>query len=37
VQCFLQELDKYNLADLVEDNHPLYKLLLVERSSISSR
>ena len=37
VQCFLQELDKYNLADLVENNHPLYKLLLVERSSISSR
>ncbi|KOC90689.1 nitric oxide-sensing transcriptional repressor NsrR [Winslowiella iniecta] len=36
VQCFLQELDKYTLADLVEDNHPLYKLLLVERSSISS-
>lgn len=35
VQCFLQELDKYTLADLVEDNHPLYKLLLVERPSIS--
>ncbi|WNN43919.1 nitric oxide-sensing transcriptional repressor NsrR [Winslowiella toletana] len=37
VQCFLQELDKYTLADLVEDNHPLYKLLLVERPSISGR
>ncbi|WP_426817378.1 nitric oxide-sensing transcriptional repressor NsrR [Winslowiella sp. 2C04] len=37
VQCFLQELDKYTLADLVEDNHSLYKLLLVERPSISGR
>ncbi|RWR02871.1 transcriptional repressor NsrR [[Pantoea] beijingensis] len=34
VQSFLRELDKYTLADLVEDNHPLYKLLLVERPSI---
>ncbi|MBP2169513.1 Rrf2 family nitric oxide-sensitive transcriptional repressor [Erwinia toletana] len=37
VQCFLQELDKYTLADLVEDNHPLYKLLLVDQPSIHSR
>ncbi|MCU5773627.1 nitric oxide-sensing transcriptional repressor NsrR [Erwiniaceae bacterium BAC15a-03b] len=37
VQCFLLELDKYTLADLVEDNHPLYKLLLVDQPSIRSR
>ncbi|MFS2224324.1 nitric oxide-sensing transcriptional repressor NsrR [Pantoea sp. B65] len=37
IQCFLQELDKYTLADLVEDNHPLYKLLLTDQPSISSR
>ncbi|CAM6279398.1 MULTISPECIES: nitric oxide-sensing transcriptional repressor NsrR [Citrobacter] len=30
VQCFLTELDNYTLADLVEENQPLYKLLLVE-------
>lgn len=30
VQCFLQELDNYTLADLVDGNQPLYKLLLVE-------
>lgn len=36
VQSFLRELDNYTLADLVEDNHPLYKILLTERPSISS-
>ena len=36
VQCFLRELDNYTLADLVEDNHPLYKILLTERPSLSS-
>jgi Rrf2 family nitric oxide-sensitive transcriptional repressor len=30
VQNFLEELDKHTLADMVEDNLPLYKLLLVE-------
>ncbi|EFE97567.1 MULTISPECIES: nitric oxide-sensing transcriptional repressor NsrR [Serratia] len=30
VQNFLAELDNYTLADMVEDNAPLYKLLLVE-------
>ncbi|MEG1422786.1 MAG: nitric oxide-sensing transcriptional repressor NsrR [Citrobacter sp.] len=30
VQSFLTELDNYTLADLVEKNQPLYKLLLVE-------
>jgi len=30
VQSFLTELDNYTLADLVEENQPLYKLLLVE-------
>ena len=30
VQNFLEELDKHTLADMVEDNPPLYKLLLVE-------
>ncbi len=30
VQSFLKELDNYTLADLVEENQPLYKLLLVE-------
>lgn len=30
VQSFLMELDNYTLADLVEENEPLYKLLLVE-------
>ena len=30
VQSFLMELDNYTLADLVEENQPLYKLLLVE-------
>ncbi len=29
-QSFLKELDNYTLADLVEKNQPLYKLLLVE-------
>lgn len=29
-KSFLQELDKYTLADLVQDNQPLYTLLLVE-------
>ncbi|QUG77343.1 nitric oxide-sensing transcriptional repressor NsrR [Erwinia sp. E602] len=36
VQSFLRELDNYTLADLVEDNHPLYKILLTERPSLSS-
>ncbi|RLM19058.1 transcriptional repressor NsrR [Brenneria alni] len=30
VQNFLYELDQYTLADLVKENPPLYKLLLVE-------
>ncbi|ATA22681.1 transcriptional repressor NsrR [Brenneria goodwinii] len=30
VQNFLHELDQYTLADLVKENPPLYKLLLVE-------
>nr|WP_202624749.1 nitric oxide-sensing transcriptional repressor NsrR [Cronobacter muytjensii] len=30
VERFLQELDNYTLADLVHENQPLYKLLLVE-------
>ena len=30
LQSFLKELDNYTLADLVEENQPLYKLLLVE-------
>lgn len=30
VQLFLQELDKYTLADLVKDNEPLFHLLLSE-------
>ncbi|ACT05645.1 MULTISPECIES: nitric oxide-sensing transcriptional repressor NsrR [Dickeya] len=30
VQNFLTELDNYTLADMVEENPPLYKLLLVE-------
>nr|CEK26179.1 Nitrite-sensitive transcriptional repressor NsrR [Yersinia ruckeri] len=30
VQNFLKELDNYTLADMVKDNAPLYKLLLVE-------
>lgn len=30
VQSFLMELDKHTLADLVDQNQPLYKLLLVE-------
>ncbi|WP_337261466.1 MULTISPECIES: nitric oxide-sensing transcriptional repressor NsrR [unclassified Serratia (in: enterobacteria)] len=30
VQNFLEELDKHTLADMVEENPPLYKLLLVE-------
>lgn len=36
VQSFLRELDQYTLADLVEENHPLYKILLNERPSFSS-
>lgn len=36
VQVFLAELDNYTLADLVDDNQPLYKLLLVERPRLSS-
>ncbi|MDW8844482.1 nitric oxide-sensing transcriptional repressor NsrR [Erwinia sp. MMLR14_017] len=36
VQSFLAVLDGYTLADLLEDNHPLYKLLLVEHPSLSS-
>lgn len=30
VQRFLQELDQHTLADMVKENPPLYKLLLVE-------
>lgn len=30
VHHFLEELDRHTLADLVEDNPPLYKLLFVE-------
>jgi Rrf2 family nitric oxide-sensitive transcriptional repressor len=30
VQNFLKELDQYTLADMVKENSPLYKLLLVE-------
>jgi Rrf2 family nitric oxide-sensitive transcriptional repressor len=30
VQNFLEELDSHTLADMVEDNPSLYKLLLVE-------
>lgn len=30
VRHFLHELDQYTLADLVKENPPLYKLLLVE-------
>jgi len=30
IQNFLEELDKHTLADMVEENPPLYKLLLVE-------
>ncbi|MEH0831935.1 nitric oxide-sensing transcriptional repressor NsrR [Pectobacterium cacticida] len=30
VQNFLYELDQYTLADMVKENSPLYKLLLVE-------
>ncbi|HDM8288363.1 TPA: nitric oxide-sensing transcriptional repressor NsrR [Yersinia enterocolitica] len=30
VQSFLNELDNYTLADMVQDNTPLYKLLFVE-------
>ena len=31
VQRFLTVLDSYTLADLVEDNHPLYQLLQIEQ------
>jgi Rrf2 family nitric oxide-sensitive transcriptional repressor len=38
VQSFLTELDNYTLADLVEENQPLYKLLLVVmKSKVASR
>ncbi|WP_350306073.1 nitric oxide-sensing transcriptional repressor NsrR [Photorhabdus viridis] len=30
IETFLNELDKHTLADMVEDNIPLYKLLLTE-------
>jgi Rrf2 family nitric oxide-sensitive transcriptional repressor len=30
VEHFLDELNQYTLADMVKDNSPLYKLLLVE-------
>ncbi|WP_338558722.1 nitric oxide-sensing transcriptional repressor NsrR [Erwinia sp. E_sp_B04_7] len=36
VQSFLAVLDGYTLEDLLKDNHPLYKLLLVERPSLSN-
>ena len=31
VQSFLAVLDSYTLADLVEDNHPLYQLLQIKQ------
>lgn len=37
VQAFLQELDKHTLADLIQDNHSLYKLLLGERVTLHAR
>ncbi|KGM27976.1 transcriptional repressor NsrR [Photorhabdus luminescens] len=30
IERFLEELDKHTLADMIEDNIPLYKLLLTE-------
>ncbi|OON41796.1 transcriptional repressor NsrR [Izhakiella australiensis] len=36
VKRFIEELDNYTLADLVDTNQPLYKLLLTERPQISS-
>ncbi|MCA6220646.1 MULTISPECIES: nitric oxide-sensing transcriptional repressor NsrR [Photorhabdus] len=30
IETFLNELDKHTLADMIEDNIPLYKLLLTE-------
>lgn len=36
VQSFLRELDQYTLADLVENNNPLYQILLSEQPSLSS-
>ncbi|ADP10276.1 MULTISPECIES: nucleoside transporter [Erwinia] len=35
VQRFLHELDRYTLAERVEDNHPLYPILLIEYPSLS--
>jgi len=32
VQSFLAVLDSYTLADLVEDNHPLYQLLQIKQT-----
>ncbi|PKH23172.1 HTH-type transcriptional repressor NsrR [Enterobacterales bacterium CwR94] len=34
-QAFLRELDGYTLAELLDENVPLYKLLLSERPSLS--
>lgn len=36
VESFLRELDKYTLADLVKDNHPLYKILLTDHVSLGN-
>ncbi|PIJ52066.1 transcriptional repressor NsrR [Erwinia sp. OLTSP20] len=33
---FIEELDNYTLADLVDNNQPLFKLLLAERPQLSS-
>lgn len=37
VQIFLKELDNYTLADLVRENHPLYKILLPEPGAHPAR
>ncbi|WP_075182817.1 nitric oxide-sensing transcriptional repressor NsrR [Pantoea sp. 1.19] len=37
VTAFLQELDRYTLADLVADNAPLYTLLLGDKTSSGPR
>lgn len=35
VQSYLHELDRYTQAELVEDNHLLYPILLTEYPSLS--
>nr|WP_024965896.1 nitric oxide-sensing transcriptional repressor NsrR [Pantoea sp. IMH] len=37
VQSFLAVLDSYTLADMVENNQPLYQLLLSEKPSLRNR